>query len=84
MDSKLKISALLEITKSSDLDDDWQWLQDNAFEFQNFYDHSSVQYVCNVFKQKWIYHGKAKGAFTDDESNFDQFASFKHTSPMII
>lgn len=37
IDSKLKLDALFEINKSSDLTDDWQWLQDNVFELQPFY-----------------------------------------------
>ena len=32
LDSKLKLDALFEINKRSDLVDDWQWLQDSVFE----------------------------------------------------
>lgn len=38
LDSKLKIDSIYEISKYSDLDEDWQWLQDKAFEFLHFYD----------------------------------------------
>ena len=42
IDTKLKINSLLEITKSSELEFDWQWIQDNAFEFMSFYDPTTV------------------------------------------
>ena len=37
LDQKLKIDCLYVIGKHSDLDEDWQWLQDHAFEFINFH-----------------------------------------------
>ena len=33
LDQKLKINCLYVINKNSCLDDDWQWMQDHAFEF---------------------------------------------------
>lgn len=50
MDSKLKLDALFEINKSSDLTDDWQWLQDSVFEFQPYYKSQTIDYVCQLFK----------------------------------
>lgn len=53
-ENQIKVSALLEMNKNTELDDDWQWLQDNCFEFKDFYQEKTVQFVCEIFKQKWI------------------------------
>lgn len=83
LDNKLKISALLEMTKSSELEDDWQWLQDNAFEFQSFYDPETIAYVCNIFSSKWI-RSQDKAKKGKKAEKFERFADFMHTSPLII
>ena len=71
------------MSKNSELEDDWQWLQDNAFEFQSFYDPDTIAYVCNVFKSKWI-SCEEKGKHIKKIEKFLRFANFMHTSPMII
>ena len=36
-ENNVKMQALYEINKNSELDDDWQWIQDNCFEVKDFY-----------------------------------------------
>lgn len=82
LDSKLRIGTLTAITKSSELDEDLQWLQDKAFEFQKFYDAETIEYVCNIFKKKW-FHDKQLSA-SQREAKFKEFEDFEHASPAII
>lgn len=49
-ENQIKVNALLEINKNTELDDDWQWLQDNCFEFKEFYKAKTVEFVCEIFK----------------------------------
>lgn len=38
LDAKLKVDSINEINKYSDLSDDWEFLQNQAFEFIHFFD----------------------------------------------
>ena len=81
LDAKLKVDTLHEINKYSDLNEDWQFLQDQAFEFLHFYDENTISYVCNLFTRKWINQQMHPGSkFT----RLQKFIFFRHTSPMII
>ena len=82
LDQKLKINCLYVISKHSDLDDDWQWLQDHAFEFINFYQLQTIEYICGVFKKKWL--SPELAAADSDVPRLQAFIHFKHTSSMII
>ena len=44
-ENHVMITAIYEINKNTELDDDWQWLQDNCFEFKNFYKLNTVEFV---------------------------------------
>lgn len=81
IDSKLKIDALQSVTKQSSLEDDWAWLEQNTFELHGFYPHSALKYVCELFRQKWIYHNKVTEVGT---TRFEEFIEFKHVSPLIV
>ena len=70
LDSKLKLDALFEINKRSDLIDDWQWLQDSVFELQSYYKEQTGEYVCHLFKLKWL-NFEVKG--DQKHSKFDLF-----------
>lgn len=54
LDSKIKIRTLTAITKYSELDEDFQWLQEQAFEFHKFYEMDTIEYICDIFKKKWF------------------------------
>lgn len=81
IDSKIKIDALFEINKRSDIVDDWQWVQDNIFELQPFYKEQTVDYVCHLFKLKWLNFDVKSG---NKYSKFDMFNQFRHASPIAI
>ena len=83
IDSKLKIDAVLNITNDSELEEDWMWLNENTFELHGFYQAKTLKYVCEVFRQKWIYHEKSSKK--EGQSNkFNQFSDFEHASPIIV
>lgn len=48
-----------------------------------FYDPLTVQYVCDVFKSKWI-QGQDKGKKRQKSEMFQTYSEFIHTSPIII
>ena len=73
---------MLEINKNTELDDDWQWLQDNCFEFKDYYKQKSVEFVCEIFKQKWINNNESMKS--SDYTRIQEFAQFRHTSPIIV
>ena len=77
----------MEVTKSSDIEDDLLWLQDNVFEFQSFYEPETIAYICNIFKSKWISNSSSdekEESQAQKQKRFVEFTYFKHTSPMII
>ena len=82
LDAKLKIDSIHEISKYSDLNDDWQFVQEKVFEFIHFYDESTVNYVCKLFKHKWINSSMHRDS--KQYTYLQKFIFFRHTSPMMI
>ena len=74
LDCKLRIDSIYKINKDSSLDSDCQWLNDNAYELLAFYKLPTVEYACNVFKQKWLMSEatEKKG----EESRFQKLSKF--------
>ena len=81
-DNQIKVNALLEMNKNTELDDDWQWIQDNLFEYKDFHKTRTVEFVCEIFKQKWI--NNEESLKNSDFTRVKEFSQFRHTSPIIV
>lgn len=72
LNHKLKSDCIRTITKSSDVEEDWKWLELNAFQHTQYHDLPTINYVSQVFHQKWVRKG------------VQVLSEFEHTSPILI
>ena len=57
-------------------------MQDHAFEFQKFYEPDTIEYVCNIFKKKWL--GDRQLDLAHRREKMEEFSDFEHASPAIV
>lgn len=79
LNNYVKVSSIREMSKRSDVDEDFGHMQNVVFEFRHFYDAQSVIYSSSLLMKKWnLYrHGESN-------ANWIHFQRFRHTSPIMV
>jgi len=60
LNSMLKMDSINNITQSSDLRSDLNWLHSKAYDFKMYYSTESITFVCDHFINKWFGSDKNK------------------------
>lgn len=73
----------MSIAKHSELDEDYQWMQDKAFDFMQFYEKETIEYVCKIFKKKWICDPH-NDKVSHMREKYMEYYEFEHVSPSVV